>query len=310
MKIGFFGTPEIASFCLDRLGGAFEIAFVVTGEDKPAGRNQKLRFNPVKELSLQKGYRLIQPARLKDEGFLQEIKTCQAEIFVVVAYGKLIPPEVFNAPPFRTINLHPSLLPLFRGAAPIPWALIQGEHETGITVQLINERLDAGDILLQKPLPLDINMTAGDLYDRVLPLGADMLIETIKGLASGIITPRPQEEERATYCGKINRDTARIDWKLPAEALHNLVRGLNPKPVAWTTFREKNMRIWKTALPGDCGVMSAVPGELIRFQKKRLLAGTGGGMLEILGIQPETKKEMDGLAFLNGYRLEPGERFV
>lgn len=308
MKIGFFGTPDIGAFCLRELARQFEVLFAVTGEDKPAGRHRHLQASPVKQAALELGVPVLQPAKLRDEGFIAELRKYPADAYVIVAYGKIIPREIFDHPPLKTINLHPSLLPKYRGAAPVEWALMRGETVTGITVQLINERLDAGDILAQKTIAVGSGMTAGELYDIVLPEGAALLGETLRRMAAGDIIPQKQNEENALYCGKIDRELARVDWTKPAEEIHNLVRGLNPKPGAWTEFRGKHVHIWKTALPADAGGMELVPGELRVHARKRLLAGTGSGVVEILSIQPETKKAMDGLSFINGYRLQEGER--
>lgn len=185
------------------------------------------------------------------------------------------------------------------------------EEKTGVTVQLINERMDAGDIVLQEEFLLDENITSGELFDLVLPMGARLVNMAIEGLAAGTITPVAQIEEDATHCGKITRDMACVDWSRSAEEIHNLVRGLNPRPVAWSAFREKNIRIWKTSLVGAdfTDLPNPAPGELLRYRKKHLLVGTGSGPLEILELQMENKKKMDGPAFLNGARLEPGESF-
>jgi len=309
MKIGFFGTPEIGAYCMKALCDEFEVLFAVTGADKKSGRNREVHFSPVKEAALAVNIPVLQPEKLRDSAFLDELKSFGADIYVVVAYGKIIPREVFDYPRYKTINLHPSLLPKYRGAAPIQWALVHGEKETGITVQCINEELDAGDILMQETIALDEDMTAEDLYQAVLPAGAELLIKTLHGLEDASVVPVPQDHGDALYCGKIDRDTARIDWESPARDIHNLVRGFNPKPVAWSEFRGKNMRVWKTAKFHDTVDFTLRPGEVRTFQKKRLLAGTGDGILEILSIQPENKKAMDGLAFINGYRLVEGECF-
>ncbi len=308
MKIGFFGTPDIGAFCLRALAREFEVLFAMTGEDKPAGRHRHLQASPVKQAALELGVPVLQPAKLRDEGFIGDLKKYPADAYVIVAYGKIIPREIFDHPPLKTINLHPSLLPKYRGAAPVEWALMRGETETGITVQLINERLDEGDILAQKAIAVGSCMTAGELYDIVLPEGAALLADTLRLMAAGDITPRKQREDEALYCGKIDRDLARIDWTKRAMDIHNLVRGLNPKPVAWTEFRGKTVHLWKTVLPADTSGIELAPGELRVHARKRLLAGTGDGVIEILSIQPETKKAMDGLSFINGYRLQAGER--
>jgi methionyl-tRNA formyltransferase len=308
MKIGFFGTPDIGAFCLRELARGFEVLFAVTGEDKPAGRHRHLQASPVKEAALELGIPVLQPAKLRDAAFVAGLKEYSADAYVVVAYGRLIPREIFDHPPLKTVNLHPSLLPRYRGAAPVEWALMLGEEQTGITVQVINEKLDAGDILAQEVIGVGRDTTAGALYDIVLPRGAALLADTLRRMEAGDITPLKQNEADATYCGKIDRDLARVDWARPAAEIHNLVRGLNPKPVAWTEFRGKNMRLWATSLPGDAAGIVLAPGELHVHNRKRLLAGAGGGVVEILGIQPETKKAMDGLSFINGYRIQAGER--
>jgi len=308
MKIGFFGTPEIATYCLNDLSRKHEIVFAVTPEDRPYGRHLKLRPCEVKQAAAELNIPVMQPSKLNESIFLEKIRDYAADIFVVVAYGKIIPEEVYNLPPLKTINLHPSLLPLYRGAAPMQWSIINGDNETGVSVQLINERLDAGDIVLQEKIHLDINSTYSDLYTRVLPLGSEMLEKTIGILSSGKPELIKQNEGNATYCKKIDRTTANINWTSNSLEIHNLVRGLNPKPVAWTTFRGKNIKIWQTCI-SDITEIDLEPGEVARFQKKRLLAGTSDGILEIISLQPETKKIMDAAAFINGHRLEKGEKF-
>ncbi len=308
MNIGFFGTPDIASHVLERLCREHQVVFLVAPEDKRCGRNLKVQHCASKELAACEDIPVLQPKSLKSPEFLEEIKLFNADIFVVVAYGKLIPRSVFALPRLGTINLHPSLLPLYRGAAPVEWAVINGERETGVTVQMINEELDAGDIVIQQSIMLDENITSGELYDIVMPLGEELVLKSIELLAKKEGTLLQQDHSKATWCGKIDRDTARIDWSKPSSVIHNLVRGMNPKPAAWTLFRGMNMKIWRT-LPFLEGGVSLKPGEIAKFQKKRLLAGSGGGILEILEIQPENKKRMDGLSFINGYRLAEGEFF-
>lgn len=312
MKIGFFGTPELAAHVLGDLAGDHEVRFAVTAEDRPAGRNRALQACPAKERALKLGVPVLQPAGakdLKEPDFIGRLRAFGADIFVVVAYGSLIPRAVFDLPPLKTLNLHPSLLPKYRGAAPMQWALINGETGTGITVQLINEKLDAGDIVVQEAIPLDGAITAGELADIVARRGAGLIGRAANLLASGRAAPAKQDETQATFCGKIDRDTALIDWTAPAAALHNLVRGLNPKPVAHSFFRGENIRIWKSAPLGEEAPASPGPGVIVRFQKKRLAVGTGNGLLEVLAVQPANKKVMDGLSFINGYRPAEGERF-
>ncbi|MBN2402642.1 MAG: methionyl-tRNA formyltransferase [Spirochaetes bacterium] len=316
MKIGFFGTPEIAAFYFKALIQEHEVVFAVTGEDKPKGRHGSPAFSDVKKIAIEKNIPVFQPTELADDSLLRQIAGKNADIFVVVAYGRILPAKVYKMSPLRTINVHPSLLPKYRGAAPIQWALINGEPETGITIQYINEKLDSGDILLQKKIPLNIEMTSADLTAIVLPEGLALLLEALNQLAAGNANPIKQNEAEATFCGKIGRETACIDWKKNSEKIHNLVRGLNPKPAAWTEFNGKNIKIYKTKLLTADSIdaikenisMELKPGYLAGY-KKRLFVCTGNGFLEILTLQPETKKTMEGSSFMNGYRLSAGDSF-
>ncbi len=308
MKVGFFGTPDIASHVLKRLCREHDVVFLVAPEDKRCGRNLKVQHCSSKELAACEDIPVLQPQTLKDPEFLEELKTYNADIFVVVAYGKLIPRSIFDLPNFGTINLHPSLLPKYRGAAPVEWALINGEHVTGVTVQMINEKLDAGDIVLQEKIELSETITSGELYELVMPIGEELVLKSMELLAKGRDMLIPQDHSKATHCAKIDRDTARILWSKSSPEIHNLVRGLNPKPAAWTSFRGMNIKIWKT-IPFADEEIKLQPGEIMKYHKKHLLTGTGSGILEILEIQPENKKRMDGLAFINGYRLAENEKF-
>ena len=310
MNVGFFGTPEIASYCLEKLATVHNIKFVVTGEDKSSGRNRKINFSPVKQLALNLGVDIYQPSSLKGNKFYEDIIGYEVDIFVVVAYGKIIPRNIFDIPRLKTINLHPSLLPLYRGAAPIEWAIVDGNSESGITVQLINEKLDAGDIVLQNKIALNESMTSGELYDLVLPMGSDMLLESIELLNSGEYEPQIQDDSMATYCSKIDMDIARIDWSKSSKAIHDLVRGFNPKPVAWSEFRESRMKIWETALFTENIDINLPFGTIYKITKKRLLISTGDGFVELMSIQPQGKKRMDTISFINGYRIDELERFI
>lgn len=306
MKIGFFGTPEISAYCLEHLSLNHDIVFAMTREDKKSGRHLHLSYTPVKTFALGKGIPVFQPQSLKDPGLVQELRGYNADIFIVVAYGKIIPREIFDIPRLKTINLHPSMLPRLRGAAPVEWAIIEGAAKSGITVQLINERLDAGDIVLSREIAIADDIDAGELYDIIHPVGAAMLDEAVGILDSGKADVRVQDESQATYCVKIDRSIAKIIWEKPAYAIHNLVRGLSPKTGAWTTFRGKNLKIWKTSKTTE--QIGLAPGHIMQRNKK-LYAGCLEGALEIVSLQPETKKIMDAQSFINGARLVPGDRF-
>ncbi|MCP4134382.1 MAG: methionyl-tRNA formyltransferase [bacterium] len=303
MRIGFFGTPDIASYCLEELLKKYEIAFVVSSEDKMCGRGRTVRFCEAKEAAVCQDITVLQPCSLDEPEFYEEIQQFNADIFVVVAFGKIIPRKIFDLPRLKTINLHPSLLPKYRGAAPVEWALMNGEAATGITVQLINEKLDAGDIVLQKQVALDQEIGAKELYEIVRPQGAALIDEAIQLLDAGKAELKQQDHEEATYCGKIDRETAHIDWNKPAEEIHNRVRGLNNKSGAWTTFRGKSIKIWKTALFTEPLEKEPAPGAIVKLGKKKLLAGTGSGIIELQQLQPEGKKVIESQAFINGYRI-------
>jgi methionyl-tRNA formyltransferase len=294
---------------LKRLCREHDILFLVAPEDKERGRNLKVTGCSSKEIAESEDIPVLQPKSLKDQEFVEELKRFNADIFIVVAYGKLIPKSVFTLPRYGTINLHPSLLPKYRGAAPVEWAIINGEEETGVTVQMINEELDAGDIIAQEKIRLNNSITAGELYEIVNSIGEELLLKSVEILESGKDKPLPQDHSKATYCGKIDRDSALIDWNKSSSEIHNLIRGLNPKPAAWTNFRNMNIKIWKTAAFNN-NEISLKPGQILKYNKKQLIAGTGSGILEILEIQPENKKRMDGLSFINGYRLAENEFFM
>jgi methionyl-tRNA formyltransferase len=308
MRVGFWGTPDIASHMLKSLCREHDVLFLVAPEDKRSGRNLKVVSCSSKEIAESEEIPVLQPKSLKDQKFAEELKRFNADLFIVVAYGKLIPESVFTLPKYGTINLHPSLLPKYRGAAPVEWAIINGEKETGVTVQMINAELDAGDIIIQEKIRLDSSINAGELYERVNSIGEELLLKSAEILSEGRKKPIPQDHSKATYCGKIDRETALIDWNRNSIEIHNLIRGLNPKPAAWTNFRNMNIKIWRT-VEFNSNVIDLKPGQILKYNKKQLIVGTGSGILEILEIPPENKKKMDGLSFINGYRLIDNEFF-
>ena len=308
MRVGFFGTPDIASHMLKRLCREHDVLFLVAPEDKRSGRNLKIAGCSSKEIAESEDIPVLQPKNLKDQKFVEELKGFNADLFIVVAYGKLIPESVFTLPKYGTINLHPSLLPKYRGAAPVEWAIINGEKETGVTIQMINADLDAGDIIIQEKIQLDSSITAGELYEIINSIGEELLLKSAEILSEGRSKLIPQDHSKATYCGKIDRDTAFIDWNRNSGEIHNLIRGLNPKPAAWTNFRDMNIKIWRTTEFIN-NEINLKPGQILKYNKKQLIVGTGSGVLEILEIQPENKKRMDGLSFINGYRID-NEKFV
>ncbi len=291
MKIVFFGTPSFAVPTFQALKD--EIVLAVTQPDRPAGRGHKLKPPPIKELALRYGIEVLQPEGLREEGFLEKLFRKEPGLAVVVAYGKIIPKEVLER--IRCINLHASLLPKYRGAAPVQWAIINGEKVTGVTTMLMDEGLDTGPILLQRQVEIKEDDTSESLGKKLSELGAGLMVETLKGLRTGTITPRPQEGE-ATYAPVIKKSDGLINWHLPARRIHNLVRGLYPWPTAYTYLDGKLLKVLKTKVLDGRGE----PGVVVRRTTKELLIGTGDGLLQVLELQPEGKKPQRTEAFLQG----------
>lgn len=310
MKIVFFGTPEFAVASLDRLiKDGQEIAAVVTMPDKIAGRGHKTIQSDVKKYAVEHGLRVLQPEKLRDPQFIADLREINADLFIVIAF-RMMPEVVWAMPPLGTFNLHASLLPKYRGAAPINWAVINGDTETGVTTFFLKHEIDTGDIIEQRSIPILPTDNVGDVHDKLMLLGAEMVANTVKGIEAGTVTPQPQPEGEFLPAPKIFKDTCRIDWSKPAVGIHNLVRGLSPYPAAWSTLTDSrnpdqpfDVKIFTTALSSDESGEGFEAGEL-RLSKDRLFVKTGDGMLEILELQPAGKKRMDAAAFLRGYKPE------
>lgn len=298
------GTPEFAVHSLDALVKAgFNIVGVVTAPDKPAGRGLQLQPSPVKKYALEKNLRVLQPEKLRNPVFLEELRNLQADLQVVVAF-RMLPEQVWNMPPMGTINLHASLLPQYRGAAPINWALINGETETGITTFKLKHEIDTGDILLHARLTIGPDETAGELHDRMKVLGAALLVETVEGLAAGTLQEIPQNITgigELKTAPKIHTDTCRLNWSEPVHELHNKVRGLSPFPGAFTMMNEKMLKIFKSR-PEEVFPLHS-EGEYVTDGKTFLKFACDDGYLHILELQLEGKKRMPVDEFLRGYRF-------
>ena len=310
MRLVYMGTPDFAVPSLEALIGrpGLEVVGVVTGPDRPKGRGLKTVPSPVKEAALRHDIALWQPDRLRDRGFLSALHALQADLFVVVAF-RILPDELLQIPPRGTVNIHPSLLPRYRGAAPIQWAVMNGDRETGVTTFLVESKVDSGDILCQETVAIGADETAGELHDRLSLKGAELLLRTVNQMASGSIRPRPQTGD-ATPAPKITREDGRIDWTLPVRAIHNRVRGLNPVPMAFTSWRSKSLRIIASrpvSLEAD-GRLE--PGTIATADENRgITVQTGDGGLKLVMVQPEGRSRMEGAAFLRGYRPAVGDRF-
>ncbi len=299
MKIVFFGTPDFAVAVLKKIyNSENQILAVVTVSDKPKGRGRKLSFSPIKEFAVEKKIPVLQPENLKEEKFLTTLRSFKADVFVVVAF-KILPFAVYSIPPKGSFNLHASLLPKYRGAAPIHWALIKGEKETGVTTFFLEKKVDTGNIILQKKIAIDENDNLGTLYEKLSALGAEATLETLEIIRRGNFQPLPQDNALATPAPKITKEICKIDWNKPADEINNLIRGLSPSPGAFFERGGKIYKVFKakTVKEGKLGI-----GE-IKQTKKEVFVGCLDSILQILEIQPEGRKRMTTEEFLRGYSL-------
>lgn len=306
MRIVFMGTPEFAVPSLKRLVEAgYEVCGVFTQPDKPKNRGMKLQHPPVKEYALSVGLPVFQPEKMRDGkalGILQELKP---DLIVVAAYGKILPVDILNLPALGCINVHSSLLPRYRGAAPINWVILSGEDETGVTIQYMAEGVDTGDILAQAKTPIDLNENAAHLYDRLALIGADLLLETVKWLELGTANAIPQNDSLSCHAPMLSKELSPMDWGKTARQLHDQVRGLYPWPAATAVLDGIRCKILRTALLAD--ETDQMPGTVLQADKKGLrVACGGGGVLEILELQPDGKKTMAAAAFLMGHPIQVG----
>jgi len=310
LRIVFMGTPEFAVASLDALLKAgYNIVAVVTAADKPAGRGMKLNESAVKKYAIEKGLKVLQPKKLKDPVFLEELGSLKADLQIVVAF-RMLPEVIWNMPPKGTINLHGSLLPQYRGAAPINWAIINGEKETGVTTFKLKHEIDTGDILLQESFPIGDDDTAGKVHDKMKEIGAQLLVKTVKGLADGALKETPQKDieyqtstinHSLKHAPKIHLDTCRINWSLPVENVFNLVRGLSPYPGAFIIMNEKMFKIYKAKKES---IFPTIPeGEYETDGKTFLKFACTNGYLHLTEVQLEGKKKMNIEEFLRGFRF-------
>lgn len=304
LKIVFFGTPEFAVASLDALvRNGFNIAAVVTMPDKVAGRGHKLLQSDVKRYAVGHDIPVLQPEKLKNPEFVETLREINADLFIVIAF-RMLPEIVWNMPRLGTFNLHASLLPKYRGAAPINHAVMNGEKETGITTFFLKHEIDTGDMIMQRRIEIGEDENVGSVHDRLMMLGADAVVETVNSIIDGTLTTEPQPEGEFIAAPKIFKDTCRINWEQPSQNIHNFIRGLSPYPAAWTTLtdengRETDLKIFSTSLK-NIPDLNLSAGETKAFGG-RLFAGTSDGLIEILSLQPAGKKPMEGKAFILGY---------
>ncbi|MFW0716788.1 methionyl-tRNA formyltransferase [Pedobacter sp. N23S346] len=302
MKIVFMGTPDFAVASLDALVQAnFDIVAVVTAPDKPAGRGQKLNESAVKKYAVEHSIPVLQPEKLKNPEFLEALKSYQADLQVVVAF-RMLPEVVWNMPPKGTINLHGSLLPQYRGAAPINHAIINGEKESGVTTFFLTHEIDTGDIILSDRTPIGDDETAGELHDKLMVIGANLLVKTVTAIASGDFTEQPQpQSDELKHAPKIFKEDCKIDWNNPSAKVHNLIRGLSPYPTAFTMLNEKTLKIFKAEHENTEPAIAA--GGFLTDGKTYLKFATKDGFIKLMDIQFEGKKRMLIEDFLRGMRL-------
>ncbi len=337
MRIIFMGTPDFSVPTLEALiASRHQVVAVVTQPDKPRGRGKEIQMSPVKETALKHEIPVYQPARARDEEFVARMRSLEPDVMVVIAFGQILSKELLEVPSYGCVNIHASLLPKYRGAAPIQWAVINGDEETGITTMQMDEGMDTGDMLEKIVIKLDEKETGGSLFDRMSLLGGDLILSTLDKLEKGSIMRTPQNHSQATYVKKIPKTLGDIDWTRPAAEIERLIRGLNPWPSAYTHVGGKMLKLWEAdvekegspagkeeipegmvlqseldamrnkkypaRLPEQCGVVLEASGDVIRVQ-------TGEGILAIRSLQLEGKKRMDTASFLRGFSMEAGTKF-
>ncbi len=309
MNLVFCGTPEFAVPTLRKLlEEKFPIQAVITQPDRPRGRGQEVSSSPVKEVALEHGLHVYQPEKIRSESAREFLKRAQPDAVVIIAYGQIIPAELLTIPRYGWINLHASLLPKYRGAAPVQWAIVNGETRTGLTTMKIDAGMDTGPILLQKEVEINPDDTAETLAARLSTLGADLMVETLRGLEGGTLVERPQDNSLATYAPRIEKEEGRIDWNLTAEQIHNRIRGFAPWPGASTSFRGQLCHLWRSQ-PETRSPQANAPGTIL-IQAGRLVVACGGQTwLRVEELQLENRKRISALDFINGMKLSPGEKF-
>ena len=306
MKVIFMGTPDFAAASLAALiGSKHEILAVVTQPDKPKGRKGELTPPPVKAIAVEKGIKVYQPLKVRESEFVEIIRDYNPDVIVVIAFGQIIPESILEIPKYGCVNIHGSLLPKYRGAAPIQWAVLDGEKESGVTSMLMDKGIDTGDILLKKSIKLAEDETSGSLFDKLMALGAETLLETLEGLEKGSIIPEKQGDSPTDYAKMLTKEMGLIDFARTASELDCFVRGMNPWPSAYTTLDGKTLKIWRAKPVAEKGKA----GSVLRVGKDSFVIGCGDNALEVFEVQLEGKKRMSAGDFLKGTHIEAGKEF-
>ncbi len=313
MKVVYMGTPDFAVGALEALIEAgHQVTAVVTQPDKPKGRGKEVQMSPVKACALKYNIPLLQPVKIKEAEAVETLRTYQADIFVVAAFGQILSEEILAMPKYGCVNIHASLLPKYRGAGPIQWAIINGEKITGVTIMRMDKGLDTGDMLFQKEVAIAPDETADTLHDKLAEAGAHLIVEALAKIEAGDVTPVKQKDEESCYAKMLTKAMGRIDWQMDAKKLDCLIRGLISWPGASTVFRGKSLKIWKEEVVSEQDGFNAMaqPGTVVRVEKDAFYVQTGKGILKILEVQPEGKKRMAVKDFLLGYPVKVGETLL
>lgn len=301
MKVVFMGTPDFSVPALEKIAQNHQVQAVVTQQDRPKGRGHKMQYTPVKEKALELNIPVFQPEKVKNPEFVDILKEMNPDVIVVIAFGQILSKEILDLPKYGCINVHASLLPEYRGAAPIQWAVIDGKKESGVTTMYMAEGLDTGDIIDKKVIELDKKETGGSLFDRLSLIGGDLILETLKHLEDGTAKRIPQDDEKSSYAGKIAKELGHIDFTKSAVEIEQLIRGLNPWPSAFVHVDDKTLKIWDADVIDE--PVKEEPGTIISTNKT-LKVATGDGYLDIKELQLAGKKRMDSVSFLNGYSIK------
>ena len=323
MRIVFMGTPDFSVPALKALVEAgHQVIAVVTQPDKPKGRGKEVQMTPVKIQAMEYGIPVYQPAKVREASFVEVLQGMEADVYVVIAFGQLLPKAVLELPKYGCINIHASLLPKYRGAAPIQWCVIDGERETGITTMMMDVGLDTGDMLEKTVIPIEEKETGGSLHDKLSLAGGALILSTLKKLEEGTLVRTPQTDEGTCYAKMLTKSLGDIDWNQSAVSIERLIRGLNPWPSAYTRWNGKTIKIWsadvttgreaaaflsESGVPSETGI---TPGTVVCSDKHSLVVCTGDGLLSVRELQMEGKKRMDTPAFLRGYPIPEGDVFV
>lgn len=305
MRIVFMGTPEFSVPTLETLiASEHEVVGVITQPDKPKGRGKAMQMTPVKEKALEHDIPVFQPVRVREESFFHVLEELRPDVIVVIAFGQILPKQILELPKYGCLNIHASLLPRLRGAAPIQWAVIDGEEKSGVTIMQMDAGLDTGDMLLKKEIVLDEKETGGSLHDKLSVMGGDLILEALSLAEAGKLTPKKQDDSKSNYAKMLHKQMGNLDFSKPAVELERLIRGLNPWPSAYTHLEGKTLKIWSADVVA--GKANAKPGEIIEVSKEAFVIQTGEQALKICELQLEGKKRMETAAFLRGVQITEG----